>query len=247
MIVEPVTFTIPAGGIQSITITIDVSQAPYEAFDFGRVTFATNAVFSSGKAISSVAIPFAVQATGSTMPNYARYQIGRDHGVVYMRNVQTIAVEELVTDMYGLTQGTVSEIQLLPDPTPYQVYDDLSQVYWKSFTVPANSATRYVFEVLETTAGDLDLYFGLGATPSAATVLDWSATEAALEYLNERMYYESTYTYWVLVQNWAGTITGDSIRVSEGLVVCQSSILGYRVFNLIRASAVVNRQSTLTI
>ena len=33
----------------------------------------------------------------------------------------------------------------------------------------------------------------------------------------------------------------------KSLVVCQSSILGYRVFNLIRASAVVNRQRNLTI
>lgn len=216
--VEPASFTIKPGHTKTVTITIDASAVPFEIFVFGRVTFSTSASFSTGEPISSVAIPFAVRPIPSTIPGYARFNITSDQGTVFVPDVQSIAAVSLVFDVHGLTQSTISDIVLSEDPTPNQVYDNLDSDSWKSFTVEADSAVRYVFEVLQTSAGDLDLYFGFGDTPSQATQLYYAATVKSLEYLNIPIDSAAPQTYWVLVQNWEGTLTEDSIKISEALV-----------------------------
>ncbi len=216
--VEPVIFTIKPGHSRIVTVTVDAREAPFENFVFGRVNFSSSASFSSGEPISSVAIPFAVRPVPSTIPGYARFNINSDQGKVFVPDIQSIAADELVFEVHGLTQGTISDIVLSEDPTPNLVYDNLDPDSWKSFIVPANSAVRYVFEVLQTSAGDLDLYFGSGDTPSQATQLYYAATVKSLEYLNIPISSAAPQTYWVLVQNWEGTLTPDSIRFSEAIV-----------------------------
>ncbi|NLW72494.1 MAG: S8 family serine peptidase [Chloroflexi bacterium] len=222
--IEPATFTIAAGAEQEVKITVDVTAADADVFGFGRVKFETPDKFSSDEEISAVAIPFAIKPMASTMPAKARFEIGRDQGATFLRDIQSVAIDELVVDMYGLVPGTLEEITLLPDPTPADPFDDLSQVHVIRFTVPARSAIRYVFEVLETTAGDLDVYFGYGDTPSEDFTLDMSATATALEYLSEIVYYNFDVPFWVVIQNWAGAPEGDAIKFSSGLVTLEDKM-----------------------
>ena len=100
-------------------------------------------------------------------------------------------------------------------------FDDLDDVWWMMFEVPTDTK-RLVLEILETTAPDLDLFFGWTESefgvPQEDHLIAASATGAALEYYSEVDPYAYPY-YWVLIQNWTGSgADTDSVKLALGLV-----------------------------
>ncbi len=113
-------------------------------------------------------------------------------------------------------------IDLVPDETNADPpFDDLSQVWWKTFTLDKD-ADRLVMEILETTAGDLDMYFGIGEVPDPDMLVAQSATATALEYLSFTGI-PANLPLWVLIQNWDGDPDGDMIKYTEAVIYSEDA------------------------
>lgn len=214
--VEPASFSLAPGATQEVTVTINVENAEVEKFLFGSIAFNTDQTFMNGKAISDVSIPFAVQSIPSTMPTKLVKDITRDSGGFVIPGVQSKAITEFTTVHSGLTPAEITDFVQIPDPTNSDAFDDLSQVYWKTFKLD-QPADRLVLQILSTTAGDLDMFFGVGTTPTKASTIASSATASALEYLSFTEI-PANMSFWVLIQNWQGTATGDPITFAQGIV-----------------------------
>lgn len=214
--VEPAQFTIEPGETQTITVTIDANDAESEVWVFGRIEFTTDATWTDGEEVSNVALPFAVRPFPSSMPELVEEDILRDQGATVVTEVQSKAITEFTVVKSGLVPGVDTMITLTPDATNDDPFDDLSQVWWKTFTL-SEKADRLVMEILDTTAGDLDLYFGIGTVPDPNWVVGTAATETALEYFSITGI-PAGLPLWVLIQNWDGDPAGDSIKYTEAIV-----------------------------
>ncbi len=82
---------------------------------------------------------------------------------------------------YGLAQGTQIDFSLFEDPTWNSPYDDLSQVYFKTVTVPPG-AQSLVAMTESDEAPDVDLLVGTGSVPSAGTqvCVSWTLTASEI-------------------------------------------------------------------
>lgn len=209
--VEPANFTLAPGGTQEIVVTADVSGA-----DAGSWLFAQVALTPDDAAVSAAHFPVGVVPTKGTLPILIEIQTRRDAGSQLVEDLTAIAITDLTTESYGLAQGTQYDFQLDQDPTNGAPYDNLNDVWWQTVAVPAG-AKRLVAEVVASSAPDVDLFVGTGATPSAATEVCASTTSSFIEYCNVDDPADGT--WWVMVQNWAGSATPpDDITTVIGVV-----------------------------
>lgn len=214
--VQPIEFTIQPGATQTITVTIDSDLAEAEVWVFGRIGFTTDDTWSTGEAVSNVAIPFAVRPFPSDMPEFVEAETLRDQGATVVTDVHSKAITEFTAVKSGLVPGADEVFTLVPDATNSDPFDDLSQVWWKTFTL-TEDADRLVMEILETTAGDLDMFFGVGPVPDPNMLVAQSATATALEYISITGI-PAGLPLWVLVQNWEGAPAGDMIKYTEAVI-----------------------------
>ena len=116
-----------------------------------------------------------------------------------------------------MTIGTQMDLELAEDSDNGSIFDDLSDgVFWTTVDTPTG-AWRFVAETFDSEAPDLDLYVGTGDTPSDASTVCVSASASAAEFCDIANPAEGT--YWVAVQNWAGSgATADGFTLSYGVV-----------------------------
>lgn len=214
--VQPTEFTIEPGETQTITVEIDADAAVSEVWVFGRIGYITDDSWDSGEAVSDVAIPFAVRPFPSSMAVFVEADTQRDQGATVVTDVVSKAIAEFTIEKSGLVPGTDEVFNLIPDATNADPFDDLSQVYWKTFTLDT-AADRLVMEILDTTAGDLDMFFGIGSVPDEDMIVAQSATATALEYLSITGI-PADLPLWVLIQNWDGNPAGDTIKYTEAVI-----------------------------
>ncbi|MDD4042335.1 MAG: S8 family serine peptidase [Anaerolineaceae bacterium] len=214
--VQPAEFTIEPGATQTITVEIDADAAESELWVFGRIAYTTEETWETGEAISDVAIPFAVRPFPSSMPTFVEAETMRDQGATVVTEVQSKAITEFTAVKSGLVPGTDEVFTLLPDATNGDPFDDLSQVWWKTFTL-TEDADRLVMEILDTTAGDIDMFFGVGEVPDEDMIVATSATATALEYISVTGI-PAGLPLWVLIQNWEGAPAGDMIKYTEAVI-----------------------------
>jgi len=213
--VSPTSFTIEPGETQEITVEINVDDAEPEVWFFGRIAYNTTNEWSTGEDISNVAFPFAVRPYTSTMLEEVVAETLRDAGATVVPDVLSGAISEPWIIKSGLVLGEETEITLSPDPTNGDPFDNLDQVWWKTFTL-GEDADRLVFEITDTTAGDLDLFLGIGTVPDESMLVAQSATATALEYIS-LWGIPAGLPLWVLVQNWDGA-ADDSITLTEAII-----------------------------
>ena len=209
--VDPSSFVIAAGGSQEVTVTVDVSAVEADVWHFGELMLTP----TSGD-VPAAHLPIAVKPTTGDIPSLVNITTRRDAGSETVTDLTSVPTDELTTEAFGLAKASQYEISLDQDPTNSSAYDDLSQVWWMSFDVPAGSS-RIVAEITSSTSPDVDLFWGSGDTPSAATELGASATGSWQEYLSANN--PPAGTYWVLVQNWQGSASQpDDIGLALGVV-----------------------------
>lgn len=214
--VDPATFTLPAGGTQVVTITADVSSKTV-----GEWVFATAMFTTTETGVPDAHMPIAVVPTKGVFPDAAIVNTRRDAGSKLVENIETEAMT-LTAMTYG-AQATIAEGWVMEDSTNDDFYDDLSQVYYTTMTVPGS--TPYVaVEILETASPDLDIVLGYDLNgdgmPASNEWVAMSATGATLETIfltGEDLMgvvgntlYGLGGTYWVLVQNWDSSGAGAS-------------------------------------
>lgn len=202
--VSPASFTIPANGTQTVSVTMDVSSLPTNGqYSFGRVTFS-----AVGGLAPDASLPVAVVPIIGTIPTSLVQH--KPSGVFSAPlTLRTIAYSDLAVENYGLVKGTPADLHLLG------AENDV-----RTITIDAN-AKRLVAEILSTTSLDADIYVykddGNTSLDGADTLMCASASTAVLEYCN--LIDPSVGTYFVKVENYtASSSAGDSIRLVTAVV-----------------------------
>ncbi len=210
---SPLTFTLEAGGTQTIEITADVSAAVADVYYFGNVILSP----VGNEDISVAHLPAVVKLGVSNLPSQLDILTDQLAGTVTLSDLQaTLDIDDLCIQIGGLTLGEAHDLLLDQDPTNGDPYDDFSQVFWTTVEVP-NKALRLVAEIVASEADDVDLFIGTGDTPSEDTEICVSASGIWNEYCN--LDFPARGTYWVLVQNWGGSADQpDAIRAVTAVV-----------------------------
>ena len=214
-------FTIPAGGTQAIKVTIKTDFAAAGAWQFGRIKFETDATFENGKEVASTAFSLAVKAKveGSTFPEEVRQTITEAAGEKLFEDVYNATeIKAFNSTRYGLTPATVVDFTVAEDPTNRDPYDNVNSNHIIKTSCPTNSQ-RMVVQILESTAKDLDVYVGVGATPAKPLEKAVAGEPGPLEYMN---LIEPGFggTCWIMVQNWEASAPGaeDPVKLAYGFV-----------------------------
>ena len=203
--------TLNPGESTTITVGADVTGAPFGETLFGRVTLTP-----SNAAVPVVTMPVAVVPSSGIFPTLLDLDTRRDTFSELVTGLETIALEELQVTAGGLVIGDQTAIDLAEDPTNTDAYNGDGGTFTTTLEIP-DGTSRAVFEILSSTAPDVDLFIGTGTTPSAATEVCVSAGGTAEEYCNVE--FPAPGTYWVLVQNWEGSAAPtDQIVLSTGVV-----------------------------
>jgi uncharacterized repeat protein (TIGR01451 family) len=210
--VEPESFTLDAGDVQIITITADVSALAKDVWTFGSVILSPD-----DEAIPAAHLPVGVKATAGILPAAIDVVTRRDAGAYVAEALETIAIEDLWVDVYGLFLGDREEQELPVDPTNSNPYDGAGGTFFITKEVE-DGALWLIAEIISTTSPDLDLYVGVGSTPSSATRVCSSASASSAEkcVVNK----PTAGTWWVLVQNWeaSGPDAEDPVDLSSVVV-----------------------------
>lgn len=214
-------FTIPAGGTQEIKVKLDVPFEALGAWQFGRIKFETDAEFANGKKVADTAFSLAAQAKveGSTFPEEVRQNITEAKGEKLFEDVYNATqIKAFNSTRYGLTPATVVDFTVAQDPTNSDPYDNVNSNHIIKTSCPTNSQ-RMVVQILESTAKDLDVYVGVGATPAKPLEKAVAGEPGPLEYMN---LIEPGFggTCWIMVQNWEASTTGgsDPVKLAYGFV-----------------------------
>jgi subtilisin family serine protease len=211
--VVPMNFTLEAGGTQTIEITADMSSGIADQFYFGKLILTPddNAEISVGH------LPVITKLGMSNLPDSLDIVTDELAGTRILPDLQALMdIDTLWVEIAGMVLGESHDLSLDQDATNGDSFDDLSQVFWTTITVPPQSL-RLVAEIVASEASDVDLFLGTGSTPTAETVVCASATSVWAEYCNIDA--PKNGTWWVLVQNWQGSGDGpDAIKAITAVV-----------------------------
>jgi subtilisin family serine protease len=199
--VSPASFTIPAHGQQTITITA-VAQTPI----LTTTVFADMTLTENAARAPSASFPIAVKPTSSALPEGVYIQTRSTSGVKKSGSIAHVAaISPLTVRKYGLIKATLNSTTLPGDPTPDDVYDNLTSaggVYIKKVTVTTGSK-RLVAEITAAKMADADLYVHLdgdhNGVPTENEQVCTSASSTSLEYCSIDA--PAAGTYIILVQS----------------------------------------------
>lgn len=216
--VEPASFALAPSATQVVTITADVNGATPDEWAFAMVEFT-----SSVTAVPNAHFPVAVKATVSSLPSVVEISTNRNAGSQWTKDLIALEITDMTIDS-GLVKADTTSFYLEEDPTntiPEGFFDDLDQVFWKTYDVPAGSM-RVVQEVIDTTSPDLDMTMGRddngNGMPDPEEIVCTSATGSAYEYCSAMN--PQPGTWWVIVLNWAASSTGaaDYVELATAVV-----------------------------
>ena len=166
----PETFTLAAGGTQTITITADVTAATPDVYYFGDIVLTP----VGNDAVADGHLTVVARLGLSNLPNHMDIVTDQLAGTETLTDLMAFyPITDLYTEVFGLTEGTVTEFSLNQDTTNGDPFDVLTEVF--TTTVRVRNALRFVVEIGASEAPDVDLYVGTGRTPSADTIVAYSA------------------------------------------------------------------------
>jgi len=153
--VDPISFTLPAGGTQVVTVTADVDGMTYDEWYFGRVDFAPDTA-------DTVPAHFTVAANPSAgvLPESIDIETRRDVGAKLLEDLEVAESPDLTVEAFGLIEPTTEGSVVAQHPDLGQDFPDIffgfTEVVTTAVSVPAG-AKRLVAEVFDTTSEDLDM------------------------------------------------------------------------------------------
>ncbi|MPZ54431.1 MAG: S8 family serine peptidase, partial [Acidimicrobiia bacterium] len=213
--VTPNEFTVAPGDSQELTIDADVLGAPNGETIFARITLTP-----SDPAIPEVTMPVAVVPSTGIFPDVFAAETRRDAGSFTVEGLQSIEITEFTGSVAGLVKADPQQIELNEDPTNDDIYGNLDEVEVVTLDVPA-ATVRLVAELSDSEAPDMDLFVGFDdngdGIPQAAEEVATSTTPTANEFVG--IDDPEPGTWWVLVQNWAGSSDQpDAVTLSTAIV-----------------------------
>ncbi len=210
----PSAFSLAAGADQAIEFTANAGALPVGTWYFAEVQLTETAETGGSPDLH---LPVAIRPALENLPDLLVIDAGGPTGSETLddRRAAT-AITALDLEIDGLVKGNATTASLDQDPTNANAYDDLNQVFWKTFSVPAG-ALRLVAVTESDEAPDVDLFVGTGTTPSRVTEVCTSTTATASERCD--LSNPAPGDYWLVVQNWTGSASQpDDIDVADGVV-----------------------------
>lgn len=166
----------------------------------------------------------AITTTSAVVGEVVDINTRRDAGSQLMAGLQTGAISELTIDETRLFPADKMPLSLDYDPTPDDPFDNLNDgtTFFMTEFVPSD-AVRFVAEVVETAAYNVQLYIGQGLVPSAKSMV---CDGGAAVYCNIPS--PDKGDWWILVQNRSGTaVQPDSLTLVYGIVTRSDSWCSY--------------------
>jgi uncharacterized repeat protein (TIGR01451 family) len=212
----PNNFVIPSGGTQEIVVTATVGAITQTGWTYGAVILEVEPQRENG--VYGLHLPVAVIPASAILPDDVTINTRRNAGSQLVKDLLSGEITDLTIDYFGLVEGTQVTEDLSQDPTNGDPYDNLNDgtTFYVTATVSAG-AVRFVSEIIESEAPDIDLFVGTGDTPSAGTMICSSTTPSWDEYCDIED--PAAGTWWILVQNWNESASPpDSTTLSYAVV-----------------------------
>ena len=212
--VVPTVFTLQAGGTRKITISANVSQAPFDEWRFGQVCFIPN----NGD-VAVAHFPVAIKSRASNLPDLVVVKEANTAGVRTLEDVKAIEITDLDVTLYGLGPADVLEDILYQDTTPDNYSDDITpeEGVFRERRYVYSGKKRLVAEIVESTSPDLDLYVWYYDT--SWHLMCASNSFSAFEYCSIDDPGQGWYD--IYVQNWAASDPSGSIPDTFKLAVAE--------------------------
>ncbi|MCB9134926.1 MAG: S8 family serine peptidase [Anaerolineales bacterium] len=168
--------------------------------------------------LAGVHMPIAVYPVSCAAPSLLNFTTSTSSGSEdRLLCPASLEITEFTASLSGLTAGMVYTDSLSQDPTNGDPYDNLNDGTTRFITTTVSGAARLVAEIVASEAPDMDLFVGMGDTPSEATLVCSSTTGSYIEYCNINDPADGT--WWVLVQSWAGSASQpDNVTFVVGVV-----------------------------
>lgn len=213
---NPSSFTASPGASQAVTFTADSSELEYDVWKFATVSLTPD-----DATFPTLSLPVSILPPPGTIPALVTINTRRDAGSQLVTGFETKAAPDLTLTPFRMVRGTVTSEVLPEDPTKTDPYDDPADgVFFILVEVPAG-APRFISEISETTAADLDLFVGLDdgdGIPQASELVSSSTGTAAPARVD--LLLPEAGSYWVLVQNFHASAaeTVDAVKLVIGVV-----------------------------
>ncbi|AJQ93465.1 S8 family serine peptidase [Gynuella sunshinyii] len=213
--VTPSSFSLNPGESIELSFMVDVSDVPAGDWQFTQV-----GIKSLTHGIPDVHFPLAALSSLSNLPAAVEITTAVEADVTSLEGLKAVEITAADINVIGLTKSEATSAALISDPTsgnPFDGYETAEDgAFFFTVDIP-NGAARFVAEITASESGDMDLFVGLGDTPSQATMIASSATGYALEYIS--LSEVPATTLWVLVQNWeAGHTDPSAVTVHTAVV-----------------------------
>jgi subtilisin family serine protease len=197
--VTPSRFTLAPGASQKLTITADVSKLGVGQWIEAEIEL------GAGSVAPAAHLPVAVFVGQAGSVKIVT------NGTVGSQTVQVVspvAIRSFQSRVWGLTKGTVKQLQMTQDAAPLLPYSSPNTSV-TLVDVPAGSKVLAA-AITKATSGDIDLFVGRDANGDGKASADEevckSATSAVLE--SCQVPNPAGGKYWVMVQNW---LTGQGL------------------------------------
>ena len=213
--VSPATFSIAAGGTQSLTVDADALDVPVDQWVFAQIVLK-----AEGGAAPDAHLPVAIRRADRRLPPAVVIYTDKTTGSHPVTGLRAPAITELAIDPYGLVKGAVGSATVAVDPTNTDPYNDPTGTLVLTRTVPAD-AKRLVTEITGSTADDIDLYVGRDTNGDGRPAQNEMVCTSGREKWDELCDITNPPpgVYWILMQNFDGSDSPpDRIDYVTGLV-----------------------------
>ena len=205
--VSPASFSLDVGETQSVTTTIDVTQASSSSWRFGAINLEANGQ-------PDLHLPVSVIPANGSIPELISTTAQRDADSLLIKNVETLAQSNFRATTFGFSKATKVGGDIVQDPTETEPFDDTTVgIDLYEFTVTADTQ-RVVARITESSAQDIDLYLVFDAndndTPEESEVIASSLSSGAIENIDADLADLSSGRHWIVVQNYTASNQSDS-------------------------------------
>jgi subtilisin family serine protease len=198
--ISPSMFTLANGVAQPLTIEV----APASAELIGQWIYGTIELTAPGAPIQRLTV--AVFASGGDLPEEVVITSDRDSGYFDYEGYGLVGLPDATLTSGGLVRPQTDTSALAEDPTPDDPFDGGPGTFTVLHDVPEGTLWLHA-ETLASTAEDLDLFVGRDEDGDGRAQADEQLCESISsdDLENCDLFTPPPGTYWIVVQNWAGS------------------------------------------
>ncbi|MBN2809496.1 MAG: S8 family serine peptidase, partial [Deltaproteobacteria bacterium] len=216
--VAPSSFTLAAGGSQTLTLTAEVSGAAAATWLFGELRLTP-----ASPAVPVAHLPIALKSLNSNLTRSLVIENAELSGREVISDIKASAIEELYPRYYGLVEPRIEEAALIQNPVPGEISlasepapNPLTEGVLRVVQNVPLGSKRLLAEIVAASAPDLDLYiyFKTGGEMVAISAGSGSVEKCSL--LDP-----APGEYWIYVDNFQASDPSGSTPDTVTLAVAQ--------------------------